>query len=97
MLSEYTIKCYTLKFGDLFEIKIIKAYKKPFTRNVEEGTFTANHDGEILNSKSEWHQPQIVRTKNNNHTRRCRPVPGGGSEQYQHLACQDTGAGNSTE
>ena len=35
---------------DLFEIEIIKAYKKPFIRNVEEGTFIANHNGEILNS-----------------------------------------------
>ena len=35
--------------GDLFEIKVLKAYKKPFTRNVEEGTFIANHNGIILN------------------------------------------------
>ena len=48
------------EFGDLFEIEIIKAYKQPFTRNIEDGTFIANHDGEILNSQSEWHPPQIV-------------------------------------
>ena len=51
------------EFWDLFEIEIIKAYKQPFTRNIEDGTFIANHDGEILNSQSEWHQPQIVWTK----------------------------------
>ena len=40
------------EFMDLFEIlkKIVKFYKKPFIRNVEEGTFIANHNGEILNS-----------------------------------------------
>ena len=33
-----------------FKKKIVKFYKKPFIRNVEEGTFIANHNGEILNS-----------------------------------------------
>ena len=50
-------------FGDFFEIVTIKAYKKPFTRNVEEGTYIANHEGEVINSKTEWHQTQINRTK----------------------------------
>ena len=45
------------EFMYLFEIEIIKAYKKPFIRNVEEGTFIAYHNGEIVNLKSEWHQP----------------------------------------
>ena len=44
------------------EVKILKTYKNPFTRNAEEGTYIANH-GEVLNSKSEWHQQRIVRTK----------------------------------
>ena len=40
------------EFMDLFDKKkyIVKFYKKPFIRNVEEGTFIANHNGEILNS-----------------------------------------------
>ena len=29
-------------FDDYFEIKILKAYKKPFTMCVEEGTFISN-------------------------------------------------------
>ena len=29
---------------------------------VEEGTYIANHQGQILNSKSEWHQPKLIRT-----------------------------------
>ena len=32
------------------------------TRQTEEGTFMINTVGELLNSKTEWHQPQIVRT-----------------------------------
>ena len=49
-------------FADYFEIQILKAYKKPFTRLVEEGTFITSHKGELLNSKNEWHQAKIVRT-----------------------------------
>ena len=45
-----------------FEVQILKAYRKPFTRLVEEGTFISSHEGELLNSKSEWHQAKIVRT-----------------------------------
>ena len=44
------------------EIFIKKAYKKPLTRNREEGTFIVNYEGEILNSKNEWHQPKIIGT-----------------------------------
>ena len=29
---------------------------------VEEGTYISNHKGELLNSKSEWHQAKIIRT-----------------------------------
>ena len=42
-----------------FDIEIIKAYQKVFTRVVDEGTFMAKHVGDILNSKTEWHQQKI--------------------------------------
>ena len=29
---------------------------------VEEGTYIANHQGELLKSKSEWHQPKLIQT-----------------------------------
>ena len=29
---------------------------------MEEGTLIANHQGEVLNSKSEWHQAKVVIT-----------------------------------
>ena len=41
-------------FSDYFEIQILKAYKKPFTMLVEEGTYVSSHKGELLNSKNEW-------------------------------------------
>ena len=50
------------KFEDVFEIRTVKAYNKVFTRVVEEGTLIEKHEGELLNSKSEWHQPRIIRT-----------------------------------
>ena len=36
-------------FENCFDILIIKSYKKPMTRNIEEGTFLINYQGEILN------------------------------------------------
>ena len=50
------------EFSDYFNIEILKSYNKAFTKCVEEGTFIASHKGEVLNSKSEWHQAKIVRT-----------------------------------
>ena len=49
-------------FEDYYEIKILKAFKKAFTKCVDEGTLIASHGGEILNSKSEWHQAKVIRT-----------------------------------
>ena len=49
-------------FKECFEVEICKAYKKPVTRQTEEGTFMLNEEGELLNSKSEWNQPKIIRT-----------------------------------
>ena len=49
-------------FSDYFEIKILKAYQKPFTMLVEEGPYISSHKGELLNSKNEWHQAKIIRT-----------------------------------
>ena len=49
-------------FSDYFEFTILKAYRKPLTRLVEEGTFISSHKGELLKSKNEWHQAKLVRT-----------------------------------
>ena len=63
-------------FSDYFEITILKAYRKPLTRLVEEGTFISSHKGELLNSKNEWHQAKLVRTTTK--------VIQGGADVLQH-------------
>ena len=62
LLNTYGGKDDEKEFSDYLEIQILKSYKKPFTRLIEEGTFIASHNGELLNSKSEWHQAKVVRT-----------------------------------
>ena len=56
------------------------------TRNIEEGTFIINYHGEILNSKNEWHKPNIIRTT----------VVQGGAEMVGGgtRSCQRDGASN---
>ena len=49
-------------FEDYFEVIIVKSYKKPLSRCVEERRFIVNFEGEVLNSKNEWNQPKIIRT-----------------------------------
>ena len=51
-------------FSYYFEIPILKANKKAFTQSIEEGTYIASHHGEVLNSKSEWHQTKAICTTN---------------------------------
>ena len=56
-----------LKGNESFEsyfpkVNIVKAYKKVLNGSIEEGTFMINHDGEALNSKTEWNQPRIIQT-----------------------------------
>ena len=62
LVNSHGGKAADKNFADYFEVQILKAYRKPFTRLVEEGTFISNHEGELLNSKNEWHQAKIVRT-----------------------------------
>ena len=47
---------------DYFIVKIVRADNKPVIRQTEEGTFMINIKGELLNSKTEWHQPKLIRT-----------------------------------
>ena len=64
------------EFSEYFEVQILKAYQKPFTRLVEEGTYITSHKGELLNSKSVWHQAKVVRTRTH--------VVQGGAEVVNH-------------
>ena len=62
LVNSHGGKSANKNFSDYFEIKILKAYRKPMTRLVEEGTYISSHRGELLNSKNEWHQAKLVRT-----------------------------------
>ena len=62
LMNSHGGKSAAKSFSDYFEIQILKAYKKPFTMLVEEGTYISSHKGELLNSKNEWHQAKIIRT-----------------------------------
>ena len=46
-----------------FDVKVIKSVKDPLSRQVTEAVMIKNHTGELLNSKSEFHQPPIVRVR----------------------------------
>ena len=49
-------------FPDCFYIRMLKVYKKAFTKCVEEGLLISSCGGEILNSKSKWHQTKGITT-----------------------------------
>ena len=46
-----------------FDVKVIKSFKDPLSRQVTEAVLIKNHPGELLNSKSEFFQPPIVRVR----------------------------------
>ena len=46
-----------------FEMKVVKSCKDPLTRQVTEAMLIKNHKGVLLNSKSEFFQPPIVRVR----------------------------------
>ena len=46
-----------------FDVKVIKSFKDPLSRQVTEAVLIKNHTGELLNSKSEFYQPPIVRVR----------------------------------
>ena len=43
-----------------FKRKVLRSYKDCLSRQASEGVFISNINGEILNNKSEFHQPAIV-------------------------------------
>ena len=77
-------------FADHYEVRILKAYKKPFTMCVEEGTYISSHRGELLNSKSEWHQAKLIRTTT-------RVIQGGADSLREQAAGGRHGGGGQRE
>ena len=43
-----------------FDIKVIKSFKDPLSRQITELVMIKKHTGELLNSKSKFYQPPIV-------------------------------------
>ena len=46
-----------------FDLKVIKSFKDPLSRQVTEAMLIKNHQGELLNSKAEFFQPPIVKIR----------------------------------
>ena len=46
-----------------FQMKVVKKFKDPLSRQVTEAVLIKNHRGELLNSKAEFHQPPLVRIR----------------------------------
>ena len=50
-----------VKLKDVYDVRVIKSYRKVFTRGVDEGTNIGAHEGALLNSKSEWRMGALVK------------------------------------
>ena len=46
-----------------FEMKVVRSFRDPLTRQVTEAVMIKNHRGELLNSKAEFHQPSLMRIR----------------------------------
>ena len=57
---------------DNFEIRVDQTYRDPMSRQVNEMVRIKNFEGTLLNSKSEWNAPPIIRivVQNENESRK---------------------------
>ena len=46
-----------------FGMRVVGSFKDPLSRQVTEAVMIKNHQGTLLNSKAEFHQPPIVRVR----------------------------------
>ena len=46
-----------------FEMKVVGSFKDPMSCQITEAVMIKNHQGTLLNSKAEFHQPSIVRVR----------------------------------
>ena len=44
-------------------MKVVGSFKDPMSRQIKEAVMIKNHQGTLLNSKAEFHQPSIVRVR----------------------------------
>ena len=47
-----------------FTAKVTQSFRDCLSRQVSEGVYIRRSDKEVLNSKSEWHQPALWRVQN---------------------------------
>ena len=58
-----------------FEIRVEKSYQDPITRQINEMVRMKNFQGTLLNSKSEWNAPPMVRIVAQNESEWIKTVP----------------------
>ena len=46
-----------------FGMRVVGLFKDPLSRQVTEAVMIKNHQGTLLNSKAEFHQPSLVRVR----------------------------------
>ena len=46
-----------------FEMRVVRGFKDPMSRQVTEAVMIKNHQGQLLNSKAEFYQPPLVRVR----------------------------------
>ena len=44
-----------------FQMRVVKTFKDPLSRQVSEAVLIKNHRGDLLNSKAEFYQPPLVK------------------------------------
>ena len=46
-----------------FKAKVLQSFRDPLSRQAAESIFISRTQGEILNSKSEFHQPSLIKIR----------------------------------
>ena len=61
-MHKHQTECHKDEQPD-WSFKVLKTFKDPLSRQVGEAMLIKNHKGILLNSKAEFHQPSIVRIR----------------------------------
>ena len=61
-MHKHQTECHSNEQPD-WTFRVLKTFKDPLSRQVGEAMLIKNHKGILLNSKAEFHQPAIVRVR----------------------------------
>ena len=61
-MHKHQTECHKDEKPD-WTFKVLKTFKDPLSRQVGEAMLIKNHKGILLNSKAEFHQPSIIRVR----------------------------------